>query len=139
MNRMQQHLQMQTRRHFFRDCGVGIGKVALASLHCGERLLGKETQSFINPLAPRQPQFSARVKNVIYLFMAGGPSQLELFDYKPKLQELNGQPIPESYLKDKRFAFMSTFTNPRLLAARRRWARHGRCGATVSELLPHTA
>src|SRR6516164_1186853 len=74
MNRMQQHLQMQTRRHFFRDCGVGIGKVALASLHCGERLLGKETQSFINPLAPRQPQFSARVKNVIYLFMAGGPA-----------------------------------------------------------------
>jgi hypothetical protein len=138
---MQQHLQMQTRRHFFRDCGVGIGKVALASLHCGERLLGKETQSFINPLAPRQPQFSARVKNVIYLFMAGGPSQLELFDYKPKLQELNGQPIPESYLKDKRFAFMDTFTKqvPKLLGTRRKFAPQGQCGGYVSELMPHLA
>jgi hypothetical protein len=78
---------------------------------------------------------------VIYLFMAGGPSQLELFDYKPKLQELNGQPIPESFIKNKRFAFMDLFTKevPKLLGTKRRFARHGQCGAYVSECLPHLA
>ncbi len=59
-----------------------------------------------DPLAPQKPHGAPRAKNVIYLFMAGGPSQLELFDYKPKLQELNGQPIPQSFIEGKRFAFM---------------------------------
>ena len=93
-------------------------------------------------MAPRRPHFRARAKNVIYLFMAGGPSQLELFDYKPKLIELNGQPIPESFVAGKRFAFMNSFAGkdrPKLLGTRRRFARHGRSGAWVSELLPHTA
>src|SRR5262249_51554297 len=72
---------------------------------------------------------------------AGGPSQLELFDYKPKLQELNGKPIPDSFIKGKRFAFMDSFTRevPKLLGTRRKFARHGRCGAYVSECLPHLA
>jgi hypothetical protein len=81
------------------------------------------------------------VKNVIYLFMAGGPSQLELFDYKPQLQKLTNQPIPQSYLKGKRFAFMDTFTKevPKLLGTHRQFAQHGQSGAWVSDLLPHIA
>jgi hypothetical protein len=78
---------------------------------------------------------------VIYLFMAGGPSQLELFDYKPQLQALNDQPVPQSFMDGKRFAFMDTFTKdvPKLMGTRRRFARHGQCGAWISECLPHLA
>jgi hypothetical protein len=141
MDPRQHQLLLQTRRHFFRQCGLGVGKIALASLLCEGRLLAGDKAAFVNPLAPQQPHFPARVKNVIYLFMAGGPSQLELFDYKPRLQALNGQPIPDSYLKGKRFAFMDSFTKqvPKLLGTRRKFAQHGRCGAYVSELLPHLA
>jgi hypothetical protein len=140
MDPMQHLLQLQTRRHFFQQCGLGIGKMALASL-LSEGLLRAGEPSGFNPLTPRSPHFPARVKNVVYLFMAGGPSQLELFDYKPKLQELNGLPIPDSYLKGKRFAFMDSFTKqvPKLLGSRRKFARHGQCGMYVSELLPHLA
>src|SRR2546428_655611 len=122
MNITQRLLMTQTRRHFFQNCGVGVGKIALASLFAGSRLSAQQPR-IVNPLAPRRPHHSAKAKRVIYLFMAGGPSQLELFDYKPRLTELDGQPIPESYLRDRRFAFMSSFTNPRLLANRRRFAR----------------
>ncbi len=141
MDPQQPMLLWQTRRHFFRECGLGLGKIALASLWAGGRLGAAERPAFQNPLAPKKPHFPARAKNVIFLFMAGGPSQLELFDYKPKLQALNGRPIPDSYLKGKRFAFMDSFTKqvPKLLGTRRRFARHGRCGAYVSDLLPHIA
>ncbi len=89
------------------------------------------------PFGPRPPHFPARAKSVIYLFMAGGPSQLELFDWKPKLKELNGQVVPPSYVANKRFAFIGK--DAKLLGTRRAFARHGQCGAEVSELLPHTA
>jgi uncharacterized protein (DUF1501 family) len=71
--------------------------------------------------------------------MAGGPSQLELFDYKPKLAELNGQPIPQSFIEGKRFAFMDSSHGTRLMGTRRQFAQHGRSGMWVSELFPHTA
>ena len=73
--------------------------------------------------------------------MAGGPSQLELFDYKPQLQEYSGQPIPDSFIQGRRFAFMDIFTkeHPKLLGTVRKFARHGESGAWVSELLPHLA
>jgi hypothetical protein len=134
-------LLQQTRRHFFRECAVGLGSIALTSLLDGGRLFASTETPFVNPLAPKQPHFPARAKSVIYLFMAGGPSQLELFDYKPALNELNGQPIPESFIKGKRFAFMDTFAKepPRLLGVKRRFARYGRSGACVSECLPHLA
>jgi hypothetical protein len=128
-----------TRRHFFQDCALGVGKIALASLLTDRALAAPQAGPASSPLAPRRPHHAAKAKNVIFLFMAGGPSQLETFDYKPKLAELDGQPIPESYLRDRRFAFMSTFANPRLLAPRRRWARHGQAGTFVSDLFPHTA
>jgi hypothetical protein len=133
-------LLQQTRRHFFRDCGIGLGSIALGALLNGGRLRA-EPPPVISPVAPKQPHHGARAKNVIFLFMAGGPSQLELFDPKPHLTALDGQPIPDSYLNGKRFAFMDTFAKekPKLLAARREFRRHGRCGAWVSECLPHTA
>ncbi|HEV2949049.1 MAG TPA: DUF1501 domain-containing protein [Gemmataceae bacterium] len=134
----------QTRRHFFKDCAIGLGSMALGSLLNNDNLFGaqpSEADSFVSPQAPRKPHFPAKAKSVIFLFMAGGPSQLELFDHKPKLQELNGQPIPESFIKNKRFAFMDLFTKevPKLLGTKRRFARHGQCGAYVSECLPHLA
>ena len=126
-----------TRRHFFRDCGVGLGGMALGSL------LARETRAApaTNPLAPRAPHFEPRAKAVIFLFMAGGPSQFELFDPKPELQKLHGQPIPESFVKGKRFAFMDTFSKerPKLLGTTRTFARHGKTGTYVSECLPHFA
>ena len=135
-------LQRITRRHLFGQCAVGIGSLALASLlgeSAGAAPPAPTPSS--DPLAPRPGHFAARAKNIIYLFMAGGPSQLELFDYKPKLVELNGKPIPDSYLEGKRFAFMdSSFKNrSTLLGTKRQFARHGQSGAWVSELFPHTA
>ena len=132
-------LRQLTRRHLFSQCGLGIGSIALASL-LGESS-SAAASALINPMAPKPTHFPAKAKNVIYLFMAGGPSQLELFDHKPKLVELNGKPIPDSYLEGKRFAFMDTsFKNKStLLGSRRKFARHGKSGAWVSEMFPHTA
>jgi hypothetical protein len=135
------NLLLQTRRHFFHDCAIGLGSLALASLLTDGKILSAAETPFTNPLAPKKPHFPARAKSMIYLFMAGGPSQLELFDYKPKLLELDGKPIPDAYLKNKRFAFMDTFTKqvPRLLGAKREFSRYGKAGTYVSACLPHLA
>ena len=132
-------LEQITRRHFFSRCGIGLGSIALASLLSDQRLLTAEALKLVNPLAPKPPHFPARAKNVIFLFMAGGPSQLELFDYKPKLIELNGEPIPQSFIEGKRFAFMGSSHGTKLLGTRRKFSQHGQSGAWVSELFPHTA
>jgi hypothetical protein len=128
----------QTRRHFFRDCSVGIGAMALGTL------LEQDAQGALpaaGPLDPRPTHFPAKARSAIFLFMAGGPSQLELFERKPVLQEYHGKPIPESFIKGKRFAFMDSFAKapPKLLASKRKFAQHGKCGAWVSECLPYTA
>lgn len=122
----------RTRRHFFSRCGIGLGGVALASLSQGA---GGQR----DPMLPVPPHFLPRAKNVIYLFMAGGPSQLELFDYKPKLNSLSGQAIPDSFLAGKRFAFMdSSFKNrSTLLGCKRTFRQHGASGMWLSDLLPH--
>lgn len=132
-------LRDTTRRHFFDQCTMGVGALGLASLLSDGKLgMAADSMSLRNPAAPRPTHFPARAKNVIFLFMAGGPTQLELFDYKPKLQELNGQPIPNSYLAGKRFAFMGgPDHNNNLLASRREFRQHGNCGAWMSDLLPH--
>jgi hypothetical protein len=134
----EQILREKTRRHFFGECGVGVGAMALS------QLLGKETHASSpvhsgNPLAPKPPHFQPKAKRVIYLFMAGGPSQLEMFDYKPELNRLHGQPMPASYLEGKRFAFMDSSHRINLLGTRRSFDRHGQSGTWVSDLLPYTA
>src|SRR3990172_3859395 len=138
----QQHaLREITRRHFFADCRLGLGSLALASL-MDEQLFGATVSSSsrssggtsAEPLAARQTHFPARAKSVIFLFMAGGPSQLELFDDKPKLRELDGQVIPPSYVANKRFAFIKQ--DAKLLGTRRKFRRYGECGAAMSTLLP---
>jgi hypothetical protein len=131
-------LLLQTRRHFFGQCALGLGSMALSTL------LDKDASAapkVIDPLAPKPSHFPGKAKSVIYLFMAGGPSQLELFDHKPKLHEFHGKPIPKEFIEGKRFAFMSTFAKdpPKLLATRRTFARHGQSGQWVSDCLPHTA
>ncbi|MBL8819527.1 MAG: DUF1501 domain-containing protein [Planctomyces sp.] len=137
-------LRDATRRHFFSDCGVGLGSIALTSLMNNGRLASAQTadsseQVISNPLIPKDSHFPAKAKAVIFLFMAGGPSQLELFDYKPKLAELSGQPIPESYIAGKRFAFMNSSHRINLLGPKRTFRQHGESGAWVSDLLPQTA
>ncbi len=131
-----ERLLLETRRHFFRRCGVGFGLAALVSLLERDGVVAREGP-VAGPLAPRPPHHAARAKHVIFLFMAGGPSQLELFDYKPKLCELEGNVIPESYVEGKRFAFLEK--TAKLLGTRRRFARHGQSGQQISELLPHLA
>jgi hypothetical protein len=132
-------LESVTRRHFFGRCGMGLGGIALASLLGGQKVAGGATATGTNPMMPREPMFKPRAKNIIFLFMAGGPSQLDLFDYKPKLVELNGQPIPQSFIEGKRFAFMGSSHGTKLLGTRRAFRQQGQNGAWVSEMFPHTA
>ena len=132
-----EHLSQLTRRHFLSRCAMGLGGIALASLE--KQSAGATAGPLVHPLAPKPSHFAPRAKNIIYLFMAGGPSQLELLDYKPRLIELNGQPVPESLIAGKRFAFMDSSHGTKLLGTRRKFARHGQSGAWVSELFPHTA
>ena len=124
-----------TRRHFLRDCGGGLGTVALASL-LNDKLFAAEPEA-ANPLAPRKPHFPAKAKSVIYLHMAGAPSCLDLFDHKPTLNLMNGKPCPESYYKGQQFAFIKGI--PKLLGSPHKFAKHGKCGQEMSELLPHMA
>ena len=127
-------LRQLTRRHFFQDCQLGLGALALGSL-LADKSTAWATPQATHPLAPKPTHFPAKAKRVIYLFMAGGPSQLELFDFKPKLQELSGQVIPESYVANKRFAFIKK--DAKLLGTVRKFSKQGAAGAEMSELLPH--
>jgi len=125
-----------TRRHFFGRTGFGIGTLALSALLDG-RLFAEQNSRPAqgNPLAPRKPPLEAKAKSVIYLFMAGAPSQLDLFDYKPKLNQYDGQPVPADLVKGERFAFIQG--TPRLLGSPHQFSRHGQSGAEISHLLPH--
>jgi len=126
----------QTRRHFFSNTGLSIGSLGLASLLSGGELnAADQADRNTNPLAPQDPHFDGKAKRVIYLFMAGGPSQLELFDYKPKLQEMDGEVIPESYVEGKNFAFLKK--DAQLLGTKRKFQKWGDSGQEMSELLPH--
>ncbi len=136
-----------TRRHFFRDCGVGVGKIALATLLAESRAragTGAEVDrsgpggaAARDVLAPRTPHFAPKARRVVFLFMAGAPSQLDLFDNKPALRRYDGRPVPAEVVKDQRYAFIRPYAS--LMSARYRFARHGQCGAELSEMLPHLA
>ena len=123
------------RRWFFQQCGVGLGAIALGQLF---RQSGWAAPGALaNPLAPKTPPLPGKAKRVIFLFMAGAPSHLELFDHKPELTKWNGKPPPAELIKDYRAAFINP--NAALLGPKFKFARHGQSGAELSELLPRLA
>ncbi|MCW5559051.1 MAG: DUF1501 domain-containing protein [Verrucomicrobiae bacterium] len=132
------------RREFLSRLGAGFGSVALSALAAWES--GAAPQAAIrdplNPFAPRQPDRPARAKSVIFLFLVGGPSQVDTFDFKPALQRLHGQPVPDSIRKAveaTRFANVFHGCKDELMASPYSWAQHGESGLWVSELMPHVA
>jgi hypothetical protein len=125
-----------TRRHFFEQASFGIGGLALASLIDDVVLAGGQTATgFADAAAAKQ--FPAKAKRVIYLFMAGAPSQIDLFDPKPALTKHDGQDIPDEFVKGERFAFIKG--KPKLLASPFQFRSYGQSGAQISELLPNLA
>src|SRR5260221_5272544 len=132
-----EYAKLVTRRWFFRQCGVGLGWVALASLLGAEQARGATAVRPANPLAPKQPQFKPKASRVIYLFMGGAPSQLDLFDYKPALAKYNGKPVPQEVVMGKKYAFIKP--DAALYASEFKFGKHGQCGAELSEALPQLA
>src|SRR6267154_2786218 len=139
-------LQAQTRRHFLRSMGGGLGTLfvgtSLSRYAAGAYDSGRSelagldfTRDASSPLAALPPQFAAKVRRVIYLHMAGAPSQLELFEHKPELKRLDGQDCPASFLAGKRFAFISGV--PKLLGSQYPFHQVGRSGHWISDRLPH--
>jgi uncharacterized protein (DUF1501 family) len=129
--------KLLARRWFLERCGMGLGAIALGELLGRGAVAAEAAPRGVNPLAPKPPHFPAKAKAVIYLFMAGGPSHMELFDNKPQLTRLDGQLPPADLLKDYRAAFINP--SSRFLGPKFKFARHGQCGAELSELLPHLA
>ncbi len=129
--------KLLSRRWFFEQCGVGLGTMALGHLLRSAGFAAPADAAATNPLAPKKPHFEPKAKSVIYLFMAGAPSHLELFDNKPQLAKFDGTLPPADLLKGYRAAFINP--NSKLLGPRFKFARHGQSGTELSELLPHLA
>jgi hypothetical protein len=131
-----EYARLITRRWFFRQCGVGLGSIALASLfkHTGMAANSIKTP---DPLAPKAPHFAPKAKRVIFLFMAGAPSQLDMFDYKPELAKYDGKPVPAELVKGQKYAFIRP--DAALYATEFKFSKHGKCGAELSEAIPHLA
>jgi len=127
-------LEAVTRRHFLRTCTTGLGSMWLATAAGAAGRLTFDRPAAA-PLAPLPPQFPAKAKRVIYLHMAGAPSQLELFDHKPDLARLDGQDCPPSFLEGKRFAFISGV--PKMLGPQFPFHQAGKNGTWISDRLPH--
>jgi hypothetical protein len=131
----QEFIKSITRRSLLKRAGYGIGSLALGSM------LSREGYALANPTQEeptfQAPHFAPKAKNIIYLFMAGAPSQLDLFDYKPMLNKHNKEPIPDEIVKGERFAFIKG--TPLILGSPFKFAQHGESGEWISELLPHTA
>lgn len=135
-----EHLQNISRRHFLLESAVGLGAVALGGFMggCGPKNSGpKNLASITDPMSPKPPHFPGKAKRVIYMHMAGAPSQLELFDYKPELHKLDNQLCPQSLLEGKRFAFIRG--TPKMLGPKAVFKQRGESGAYVSDNLPHFA
>src|SRR5437879_6329621 len=124
-----------TRRWFFRDCAVGLGAIALAQL-LQENGWAVDSKDLSDPLAPKTPPYPAKAKRVVFLFMAGAPSHLELFDYKPQLAKYDGTLPPAELLKGYRAAFINP--NSKLLGPKFEFRRYGQSATEMSELLPYT-
>jgi len=135
-----------TRRHFFGQCQVGVGAAALAAMLARDaraadpakpQAIPAAIPGTVNPMLPRKSHFNGKAKSIIYLHMAGSPPQQELFDYKPKLIELNDKDCPPEFIKGERFAFIKG--HPQLLGSPWKFAHHGKSGQHISELLPNIA
>ncbi len=126
------NLQQATRRQFFADCGIGVGKLALTSLLAGST---NALASIGDKAGSDGLHHAAKAKRVIFLFMAGAPSQLDMFDNKPELTRLEGKPIPPSVIAGQRYAFIQP--NAAVLAPRFKFSRYGESGAELSEVLPN--
>jgi hypothetical protein len=132
---MLDHYQ-ESRRQFFTSSASGLGMLALASLLHRDGLLASDVSSSANPLAPKSPHFAPQAKACIFFLPEGAPSHIDLFDPKPKLNEMHGQKLPESLTKTVRFAFIKKETAI-LLGSQRKFTRHGSCGMELSDYLPH--
>ncbi len=132
---LREQLENTTRRHFLKQCPLGLGGLALAMI--AEPNSSASPQRIPSGMAPQPAKTAPRAKQVIFLHMAGGPSQLEMFDHKPELDQRNGEPCPEEFFKGQRFAFIKG--HPKLLGNIYRFSRHGESGIYFSELLPHLA
>lgn len=131
--------RLNSRRWFLRQCGLGLGKIAAASL-LGDSVMGTTARGEAEALdvtRPRPPHVPGRAKHVIHLFMAGAPSQLDLFDHKPALAKLEGQPLPPSVIQGQRYAFIRP--DAAVLGPVYAFNRFGQSGAELSEMLPHLA
>jgi uncharacterized protein DUF1501 len=126
--------KLVTRRWFFRDCAVGLGAIALSQM-LQENARADVSKELPDPLAPKVPPQPAKAKRVVFLFMAGAPSHLELFDYKPQLAKFDGTLPPPDLVKDYRAAFINPST--KLLGPKFKFAKQGKCGVLLSELLPY--
>jgi hypothetical protein len=139
--------KLHTRRWFFKECGIGLGSIALSSLLRDDGLAqnsrrrspaapgNSQTVMASNPLAPRQPHFPGKAKRVIFLYHSGGPSQLDLFDFKPALVKYNGQPVPQEFVKGINYAFIKPDAG--LYASEFKFKKHGQSGAELSEAFAH--
>lgn len=129
----------RTRRDFLLSSASGLGAIGLGSMLANDGLLASDAASLdaVNPLAPKQPHFDAQAKACIFIFMAGAPSHLDLFDPKPKLNELHEKSMPKEMLKGVRFAFLKPDTATLMAPVKRTFQKHGECGMELSDLLPH--
>src|SRR4051794_14342280 len=135
MNPIHDHLQTLTRRHFFRRGALGLGSAALASLLPSQAQAATATGGL-----PGLPHFAPKAKRAIYLFMNEGPSQMDLWDYKPKLADWFDKDLPESVRAGQRLTTMTSGQARFPIApSKYKWSRHGKNGTWVSELLPWTA
>ncbi len=129
------------RRWFLSQCGLGLGAVALSELLAESRALGAapvaDSTKANSPFAPKPPHFAGKAKAVIHLFMAGAPSQLELFTEKPQLTKFEGRPLPKSIIGDQRYAFIQP--DAAVLGPQFKFARHGQSNAEISAAMPHLA
>jgi hypothetical protein len=127
-------LQQITRRAFLESGGrFSLGAIALAGLFRGGQSAAAAT--IANPLAPKKPHFTPKVKRVVYLHMSGGPPHLDLFDYKPELVKWHDKPCPDEFLKGRRFAFTSGV--PKLMGTPRQFAQYGKAGMWMSDAIPN--
>lgn len=124
-----------SRRHFLWESAAGLGATALGTLLGSCSTKRSALEMALDPMSPRPPHFAAKAKSVIYLHMAGAPSQLETFDFKPALQKLHNQDCPPSLLEGKKFAFIRGV--PKMLGPQAKFQQHGESRAWVSEYLPH--